>query len=94
LIIEEIASFCKFKKCEVRLGNPAAGFIEIDGSGPKHLHNYGRYLAHNELAALPSPREVLEKASIFKIEHGLEVQTLDRQQFEQELENFRQKVGI
>lgn len=94
MVIEEITSFCEFKDCEINLGDPQVGFIQIDGSGIKRLNNYHRYFSLNELSAFPSPDRVVKQASIFTIQRGQETETLDRAQFERELKDFRLKAGI
>ena len=94
MVIEDIVNFCEVKDCEINLGDPQVGFIQIDGSGFKRLNNYHRYLSFNELSAFPFPDRVVKQASIFTIQRGQETETLDRAQFERELEDFRQKAGI
>ncbi len=94
LIIEDIVNFCEVKDCQINLGDPQVGFIQIDGSGLKHLNNYQRYLSLNELSDFPSPDRVVKQASIFTIQRGQETETLDRAQFERELKDFRLKAGI
>ena len=94
MVIEDIFDFCEVKDCEINLGDPQVGFIQIDGSGLKRLNNYHRNLSHNELSAFPYPDRVVKQASIFTIQRGQETETLDRAQFERELEDFRRKAGI
>ena len=94
MVIEDIVSFCQVKDCQINLGDPQVGFIQIDGSGLKRLNNYHRYLSLNELSAFPSPDRVVRLASLFTIQRGQETQTLDRAQFERELEDFRRKAGV
>lgn len=93
MTIQDIADFCEFKDCEVSLGDPEVGFIPVDGTGVRRQYNYNRYLAHNELSGLPSPRRVLDKASVFKVRTGDQVQVFDREQFQRELQAFLEKVG-
>ncbi|MDA2937700.1 hypothetical protein MYX75_05485 [Acidobacteria bacterium AH-259-A15] len=94
MTIEDIANFCEFKDCEVSLGDPVVGFIQIDGTGVKRPNNFQRYLSFHELSALASPKKVLGKASTFKVQRGNEVQAFNRKEFKRELEAFQQKVGI
>jgi len=94
LTIDEITNFCQFKGCEVYIGSPEAGFVGIDGGGIQRRNNYHRYLAFNELASQPSAREVLQKASIFKLKLGEETRTMERQEFEKEMKHFQRKLGL
>ncbi|HLV00604.1 MAG TPA: hypothetical protein VKZ59_05020 [Acidobacteriota bacterium] len=97
MTIDDIANFCEFKDCSVVFGNPEIGFIKVDGVGvATRFNNYRRFLAHNELAALASPRKVLQEATVFRIqsEGGEELRVLNREEFEQELREFQEKVGV
>ena len=94
MVIEDIASFCEVRDCEINLGDSQVGFIQIDGNGLKRLNNYHRYLSLNELSAFPSADKVVKQASIFTIRRGQETETLSRAQFERELEDFRRKAGV
>ncbi len=93
MTIDEIADFCQFTGCRITLGSADAGFIRIAGTGVEQRANFSRYLAFNEMAALPSPRAVLTEASVFKVHQDEEERTLDRQQFQTELDTFKRKVG-
>lgn len=93
--LDEITNFCEFKECTVSLGDPEAGFIRVDGNGVQtRFNNYRRFLAHHELAALPSPKQVLEKATVFRIEENGQTRTLSREEFQAELQAFQEKVGM
>lgn len=95
MTLDDVANYCEFKDTAVFLGDPKVGFIRVNGAGvQRNVSNYGRFLAFNELAAMPSPQKVLEAATLFRIERGSESRTLTRQEFEEELEAFRQKLGI
>jgi hypothetical protein len=93
MTIEDVADYCVSKDCVVVLGDPAAGFIAVDGGGYMKRHNFARYLALNELSALPSPKGVLEKATTFRVEAATGEKVMTREEFEKELDAFRQKVG-
>lgn len=88
MTVDEIANYCEFKDCQVTLGDPAAGFIRIDGNGVRKASNYNRFLSHNELAAAPSPRKVLDSATVFKIRRGDADQQLTRPEFEADYQRF------
>ncbi|MEE8583711.1 MAG: hypothetical protein V3T83_02550 [Acidobacteriota bacterium] len=88
MTVEEIADYCEFKNCQIRLGDPATGFIRIDGNGVQEASNYGRFLSLNELAAAPSPRKVVESATVFKVRHVGGERSLARQEFEAEYQRF------
>ena len=94
--IEEIASFCEFRDCEVSFGDPDVGFVRVNGSGvAKRFNNYRRFLAHNELSGLPKPRTVLLEATVFRSQRDKEqIRELNREEFERELEDFQHRVGI
>ena len=88
LTIDEVANFCEWKDCRVTVGDAELGFVHIDGRGVNQSSNYRRFLSLNELAALPSPKDVVEKATLFKIEHGGEQRSLSRDEFRSEYEKF------
>lgn len=95
--IDDIANFCEFKDCTVVFGSPDIGFIQVDGIGvTTRFNNYRRFLAHHELGSLAPPRKVLERATRFRIqrEGGEELRDLSREEFERELKEFQEKVGI
>jgi hypothetical protein len=94
LTLEDIASFCEFRDCEVSLGDPQTGFIHINGNGVKYNYNYDRFISLRELSGLPKPLDVLGQASLFRVRRGGQVRDLSRADFEAELRDFRQKVGI
>ena len=97
MTIDDIANFCEFKDCSVAFGSPDIGFIQVNGIGvTTRFNNYRRFLAHHELGSLAPPRKVLEKATVFRIqrEGGEDLRELSREEFEQELNIFREKVGI
>ncbi len=92
--IQDIADFCEFTDCGVSVGGPEAGFIHIDGTGLRsRSYTWGRFNMLHEVNALPSPRQALEKATVFQIKRGESLRSLTREEFEQELESFRRKVG-
>lgn len=94
MLLEDIASFCEFKDCEISLGDPDAGFIQINGNGLKRdAYTYGRFNMLTEVAHLASPKQVLDKASVFKIRRGGTEKTLSRQEFQEELEHFQKLVS-
>ncbi len=88
MTIDEIANYCEFKDCQITLGDPAAGFVRIDGNGLQKASNYRRFLSLNELAAAPSPRKVLESATVFKVRSGGGERSLARKEFEAEYQQF------
>jgi hypothetical protein len=89
LTLDDIASYCQFKDCRVHLGTSDAGFVTVDGEGVTGpLNNYRRFLALNELASLPNPRLLLQTATRFTVESGSESRTLERAEFERELQRF------
>ena len=91
---DDIADYCELKACAVSFGHPDIGFVTIDGLGVRRrFNNYRRFLDLNELASLPNPSEVLEKATVFRIQNDREPRTLDRAEFERELERFRELIG-
>lgn len=95
--IDDIANFCEFKDLSVVFGSPDIGFIRVDGVGvTTRFNNYRRFLLHHELGSLASPGKVLEEATVFHIqrEGGEELRELSRDDFEQELSEFQEKVGI
>jgi hypothetical protein len=92
--LEDIASFCEFKDCEVSLGDPGIGFIHVNGNGVKYNYNYDRFISLRELSALVKPTDLLGQATLFKVRRGGQVRELSRADFEAELQDFRQKVGI
>lgn len=94
MTIDEITNFCQFKGCQVSLGSPEAGFVEIDGGGLQRRNNYNRYLSLNELASRPSPVRVLEEASAFTVKRDGQTRRLDRSEFEQELADFNRQLGL
>ena len=94
MTIDEISDFCQFTSCQVTLGASDAGFIQIAGTGIERRANYDRYLSFNEMSALPSPKAVLAEASVFKVHPDDTERTLDREQFQQKLKAFQEKVGI
>ena len=94
MTIEDIANFCQFTGCQVSLGSPDAGFIQVAGTGVVRPANFDRYLSFNEMAALPSPKAVVAEASVFKVHQEGEERTLDREQFQRELKAFQKKVGV
>jgi hypothetical protein len=94
LNLEDIASFCEFRDCEISLGGPQIGFIHLNGNGVKYNYNYDRFLSLSELSALAKPADVLKQAAIFKIRRGGQVRELSRAEFEMELQDFQQKAGI
>ena len=91
--IEDVADYCEFRGCVVVLGDPAAGFIAVDGGGRMRRNNFARFLSLNELSALPSPKSVLQKATTFRIELPTGEAVMTRDEFERELGAFREKVG-
>jgi len=93
-MIKDITSFCAVKNCEIQLGDPQVGFIQINGSGLERSNNYRRYFSLNELSSFPSPEKVIKEASIFIIHLGQKTKTLNRIQFEQKLKIFQQKADI
>lgn len=93
--IDEIASFCEIKDCRVTLGDPEIGSITIDGMGAERkFNNYRRFLALNELSRLPDPRQVVRKATIFKVITPSGEKKLTREEFEQELRKFQELMGV
>jgi|GEM_PF-2030571 len=94
MTLEDIADFCQFTGCQIRLGSTEAGFIQIAGTGVQRRANFGRYLSFNEMSALPSPQVVLAEASVFKVHQDGEERTVDREQFQKELAVFQKKVGL
>lgn len=95
--IDDIANFCEFKDCSVVFGSPEIGFVQVDGIGvTTRFNNYRRFLLHHELGSLASPRKVLQEATVFRIqrEGGEELRDLSREEFEQELREFQERVGI
>lgn len=92
MTISDIADYCALKDCTVTLGDPAAGFIEIDSGGYRFRPNYARFLSFNELSALASPPKVLEKATSFRVNLGRGTMTLSRAEFEEDLRTLREKV--
>ena len=94
LTLEDVASFSQLKDCSVELGDPGVGFVQIDGGGVVRSGNtYGRFLLLNETSGLPSPREVLAGASIFRVTRGATLELLNREQFESQLERIRKLTG-
>jgi hypothetical protein len=91
--IEDVADYCAFKDCTVSLGSQQAGFIEVDGGGYRRCYNYDRFLALNELSALPSPKKVMQKADSFSITKARGTAQMTREEFEHELRTFRELVG-
>ena len=94
MTIDDVADFCQFTGSRITLGSADAGFIRIAGTGVERRANFDRYLAFNEMSALPSPKVVLAEASVFKVHQGGEERTLDRRQFQTELETFQKKLGL
>jgi hypothetical protein len=94
MTIDDIADFCQFTGCRVSLGSADVGFIEIAGTGVQRSANFSRYLSFNELSELPSPKAVVAKASIFRVNQDGKEKTLDREQFQTELKAFQKKVEI
>lgn len=94
MTIDEVANYCEFKDCTVSAGDPEAGFVHIDGTGVENRsYTWGRFNMLHEVSSLPSPRKVIEKASVFKIRRGASVRTLTREEFERDLAEFQSKVG-
>ncbi len=91
MTVDDIANYCGVKHSRVRLGDPEIGFITIDGTGVvTRENNYRRFLAHRELASLPSPKQVLAQATSFSIQGSEGQRTLTRQEFEAELHRLDQ----
>ncbi len=93
MTISDIADYCALKDCTVTLGDPAIGFIDVDGGGNRSRSNFARFLSLNELSALPSPLRVVEDATSFRVSLGRGTRTLSRVEFEKELRTLREKVG-
>ena len=93
MIIDDIADFCEFHDCIVTAGNPEIGAIAIDGRGYQKRNNYMRFLSFNELSALPSPPEVLRRATYFQIRRDNQTEEVSREEFEQQLSRFRELTG-
>jgi hypothetical protein len=91
--IEDVADYCEFKDCAISLGSEEAGFIDVDGGGYRRRYNYDRFLSLNELSALPSPRQVMQKAASFTVKRAAVTVVLSREEFERELRRFRAQVG-
>lgn len=91
--INDIADYCEFHNCTVTAGNREIGAIAITGRGYHKPNNYMRFLSFNELAALPAPPEVMQKATYFRIHRNDQTEELTRQEFEQRLNRFRQLTG-
>lgn len=95
MTIGEIASYCEFLDCRVSLGDPQVGFIQIDGTGVlNHSYTFGRFNMLHELAGLPDSRDVIQKATLFKVSLGDSERSLSREEFSAELSTFQKKVGI
>jgi len=92
LTISDIADYCALRDCNVTLGDPAVGFIEVDSGGYRSRPNYARFLSLNELSALPSPLKVLKEATSFRVNLSRGPSTLSRTQFEEELRTLWEKV--
>ena len=88
MTIDEIADYCQFKGCAVRVGSPDSGFVEVDGNGIRRSNNYRRFQSLNEMAGAPSPARIVETATVFKIRRGSEEKVLDGEEFRAELERF------
>jgi len=92
--LEEIASFCEFRDCEISIGDPDTGFVQIDGNGLKrNTYTYGRFNMLTEVAHLASPKRVLSQASVFRVKRGATENTLTREEFLSELEHFQKLVS-
>ena len=93
--LEDVASFSELKDCSIELGDPGVGFIQVDGSGVvRNRYTYGRFMLFNETSGLPSPHQVLAAASIFRLTRGNTLESLDREEFETQLERIRKLTGI
>ncbi len=91
--INDLADFCEFHDCTVTTGNPEIGAVSIDGRGYQKRDNYRRFLSFNELSGLPAPRDVLAKATYFRIHRDNQTVELTREDFERQLDRFRQLTG-
>ncbi len=92
--VEEIASFCQFRDLEVYLGDPDTGFVEVNGDGLKqNSYTYGRFNMLSELAHVAPVKEVLSKASVFKLRRPGLQQSLSREDFEKTLKHFQELVA-
>ncbi len=91
---DDLANYCELKDVAVSYGHPEVGFVAVDGRGVRRkFNNYRRFLELNELASLPDPAEVLKRATVFRIQDEGETRTLDRAEFEAELDRFRDLIG-
>lgn len=91
--IEEIASYCGTMGCTVSFGDAETGFVHVDGNGVQgKLNNYRRFLAHNELSALTSPKRALQETKIFRITRDEVTKELSRAEFQEILERFREAI--
>jgi hypothetical protein len=92
---DELTDYCELKDVAVSYGHPEVGFVTVDGGGVRRkFNNYRRFLELNELASLPDPAEVLKRAAVFRIQEEGEARTLDRAEFEEELDRFRDLIGV
>ena len=93
--IDDIASYCEVKDCTVSFGDSESGYVTIDGGGVTgKFNNYRRFLMLNELSSLPDPHKVLEESKTFRVTSSEGLNTLSREDFEQELSRFQKMVGI
>lgn len=94
MTLEEIADYCRLRDCEVRLGSSGTGFILVNAGGLERSNNYGRFLALSELRGLPSPVEVIRQAEVFRVDGPEGMRELNREAFQQELDDLQRKVGL
>ncbi len=94
MTLEEISDYCRLRDCQVRLGSSDTGFILVSSGGLERSNNYGRFLALSELRGLPSPARVIRQAELFRVDGPEERRELNREAFQQELEDLLRKVGL
>ena len=94
MTIDEVASFCEFKDCQVKAGDPEQGYIAINGRGlDRDSYTWGRFSMFGEVKSPPLPEQVLKSATTFRIQRGDTRRDLTRQEFEAELKKFQRLVA-